>query len=68
MSFEETAMTPAGKEPVPHPVEQLKTGAPDWAVLYPADPELMTSVEGDTSGLAQVKRAARARIARSRDA
>jgi hypothetical protein len=29
--------------------------------MYPADPELMSSVEGDRKGLSEVQRAARAR-------
>jgi hypothetical protein len=39
-------------------------GGPDWANLYPADPELMVSAEGDTRGLADVQRTARRRIGR----
>jgi hypothetical protein len=38
--------------------------APDWDALFPADPELMASAEGDTRGLAELKRAARERIQR----
>ncbi len=59
-------MTRSAKDAVRHPVEDIDAGAPDWADLYPADPELMTSVEGDSTGLAEVKRHALARIARLR--
>ena len=59
-------MSPAAGDDPRHPVEKLDAGAPDWKLLYPADPELMTSIEGDASGLAQLKRHARARIARAR--
>jgi hypothetical protein len=57
-------MTRAARDAVRHPVEKLDAGAPDWADLYPADPELMTSVEGDSTGLAELKSDARARLAR----
>lgn len=33
----------------------------DWDALYPPDPELMASAEGDTKGLAELQRAARRR-------
>ncbi len=33
----------------------------DWAQRFPADPELMTSPEGDAAGLADARRAARER-------
>jgi hypothetical protein len=45
-------------EPPAHPSEPP---SPDWVALYPADPELMSSVEGDRKGLIEVQRAARAR-------
>lgn len=38
---------------------------PDWDLLYPPDPELMASAEGDTKGLAELQRAARERIERA---
>jgi hypothetical protein len=38
--------------------------APDWENLFPADPDLMASAEGDSKGLAELKRKARERIAR----
>lgn len=47
---------PARREGVP--------GSPDWDALYPPDPELMASAEGDTRGLAELERAARERIER----
>ncbi|TFV58342.1 hypothetical protein E4P41_13045 [Geodermatophilus sp. DF01-2] len=34
----------------------------DWDALYPPDPELMASAEGDAKGLAALKQAARERI------
>jgi hypothetical protein len=37
---------------------------PDWDVLFPPDPELMASAEGDVKGLAELQRAARERIDR----
>lgn len=37
---------------------------PDWDALYPPDPDLMASAEGDRRGLAALKRAARQRIER----
>lgn len=40
--------------------------AVDWASLYPADPEIMVSVEGDKRGLAEVRRKAQQRIDRAR--
>ncbi|MDK3256652.1 hypothetical protein [Blastococcus capsensis] len=39
--------------------------SPDWDALYPPDPELMASAEGDTKGLAELQRAARERIERA---
>ena len=41
--------------------------APDWASLYPADPEIMVSAEGDARGLADVRRVAQQRIERGRE-
>ena len=38
--------------------------ASDWEALYPADPDLMISSEGDTKGLDQLKEAARERRGR----
>ena len=35
--------------------------ASDWESLYPADPDLMISSEGDAKGLDQLKEAARER-------
>jgi hypothetical protein len=39
-------------------------GRHDWDALFPPDPDLMASAEGDTKGLAAVKKAARERIDR----
>ena len=38
----------------------------DWDEAFPADPDLMKSAEGDTAGLAELRRAARARLDRAR--
>jgi len=34
---------------------------PNWDALFPPDPELMASAEGDTKGLRELKRATRER-------
>jgi hypothetical protein len=47
------------------PVTTTADGKPSWADLFPADPELMASAEGDVKGLAEVKQQARERIART---
>jgi hypothetical protein len=36
--------------------------SPDWDELFPPDPDLMTSAEGDTKGLAELQKTARKRI------
>ena len=41
---------------------------PDWDELFPPDPELMASAEGDTKGLAELQQAARKRIEAPKDA
>ena len=47
----------------PAPVN-AQPAEPGWADLFPADPDLMTSAEGDAKGLAELKQRARERIAR----
>lgn len=47
------------------PDRDAKADGPDWDALYPPDPDLMASSEGDTKGLAELQRAARERIARA---
>ena len=38
------------------------TPSNQWDELYPSDPDLMASAEGDTRGLAELQRVARQRI------
>lgn len=46
------------------PDAQPPAEQPDWENLFPADPELMVSPEGDRKGLAELKKRARDRIER----
>lgn len=50
----------------PGPTGDQQVPAADWESLYPADPEIMVSIEGDKRGLADVKRKAQERIDRIR--
>jgi hypothetical protein len=44
-------------------VKKSRDAAPtQWDELYPADPNLMASAEGDSKGLAELQRAARRHI------
>jgi hypothetical protein len=57
-----TTATPA--RPDEHPDEHLdEPAAIDVATLFPADPDLMGSPEGDTKGLQELQEAARQRRA-----
>jgi hypothetical protein len=49
-------------EPLTRDHEASSDDHPDWDSLYPPDPEIMVSAEGDTKGLAELKQAARAHI------
>jgi hypothetical protein len=46
-----------------HSEQQSRDAAPaQWDELYPSDPNLMASAEGDSKGLAELQRAARRHI------
>lgn len=47
--------------PAPHDLEQSPAATLDVEALFPADPELMTSPEGDKRGLHELQDAARQR-------
>ncbi|SOD72880.1 hypothetical protein SAMN05892883_2198 [Jatrophihabitans sp. GAS493] len=54
--------------PLPAPVEDVEHEPLDVDALFPADPALMISPEGDTKGLKELKRTAQDRIDAQDDA
>lgn len=59
-------MTATAASSAVNPTEQA-AAEPDWENDYPADPELMTDLEGDERGLRVAKERARRRLETLRD-